>query len=110
MTITFGAQHATAAVLVALVASTLSCAMSSAPNTPPADVVVKTGQWGGPHLEMTVADSQTALEFDCGKATVIGRIAVDSSGGFDVRGQYFLESPGPTTRDEPPPRPLRLVQ
>jgi hypothetical protein len=109
MWIAVRAGNAAAAVLVALVTPTLSCAMSIAPSTlPPADVVVKAGQWGGQHIEMTVADNQTTIEFDCGRAAVSGRMTVDRSGGFDVAGQYFPEAPGPTRRDEPPPRPLRL--
>ena len=109
MPITVRAGNAAAVVLVALVTPTLSCAMSNAPVKPsPADVVVKIGQWGGQHIEMTVADSQTTIEFDCGKATVSGRMTVNSSGGFEVAGQYFPAAPGPTKKDEPPPRPLRL--
>ncbi len=70
---------------------------------------VKSGQWGGPHIAMTVAAAQTDVEFDCGKATVTGAIVADADGAFNATGTFLPEHPGPTTPDAPASRPMRLT-
>jgi hypothetical protein len=95
-----------AAMLVALVMP--SCA-SDVHGTEPALLdSVKSGQWGGQHLAMTVAAAGTDIEFDCGKATVAGAIETDRDGSFTATGTFLQERPGPTTPDGPPQRPMRL--
>jgi hypothetical protein len=82
------------------------CAMSATPMAP--DGPVKAGQWGGPHISMTVASAATEIEFDCGRATAPGAIDTDSDGKFTTNGTFLQERPGPTTPDGPPQRPMRL--
>jgi hypothetical protein len=99
--------HVIVAMLIGFV--TPSCAMGARATAPaPLDSAVKSGQWGGPHIVMTVARSGTDLEFDCGKATVAGAIDTDRDGAFAATGTFLQEGPGPTTPDGPPPRPMRL--
>src|SRR6185295_7027460 len=74
----------------------------------PLDSVVKSGQWGGQHLAMTVAPSGAEVEFDCGKATVTGAIDTDRDGAFTATGVFLQERPGPTRVGGPPQRPMRL--
>ena len=91
----------------ALVAACIltGCAMTAtmAPDSP-----VKSGQWGGPHISMTVASASTDIEFDCGRATAPGTIETDAEGRFVTSGTFLQERPGPTTPDGPPQRPMRL--
>jgi hypothetical protein len=99
--------HFIAAMLIGFV--TPGCAMA-VPGTGPApvDSVVKSGQWGGQHIAMTVAASGTDIEFDCGKATVPGTIEIDRNGVFTATGTFLQERPGPTRPDGPPQRPMRV--
>ena len=92
------------ALLAACVLS--GCAMSATGIEP--DSAVKAGQWGGPHISMTVAAASTDIEFDCGRATVPGAIETDRNGGFAINGTFLQERPGPTTPNGPAQRPMRL--
>jgi hypothetical protein len=83
------------------------CAMAATPSQP--DSVVKAGQWGGPHISMTVAAASTEIEFDCGRATVSGSIETDRDGRFVTTGTFLQERPGPTTPNGPAQRPMRLA-
>jgi hypothetical protein len=64
---------------------------------------VPEGDWGGPHLAVSVAPSATELRFDCAEGHIDGVIAVDDGGRFDVAGLYTPLG-GPTM--DPPPAPL----
>ena len=98
-----------ASVLAACVAS--SCGSMAPRGTLPGQPTtpVKAGQWGGPHIAMTVAPSKTDIEFDCGKATVSGAIDADADGAFTANGTFMPERPGPTSPDAPPSRPMRMT-
>jgi hypothetical protein len=96
-------------VLVACAAS--SCGSMSPPGTLPGHVAapVKSGDWGGPHIAMTVSSSKTDIEFDCGRATISGAIETDPDGAFTATGTFLPERPGPSTPDAPPSRPMRAT-
>jgi len=96
------------AVFVACAVS--SCASAGPRGTLPGSTAtpVKSGEWGGQHIAMTVASSKTDIEFDCGKATIGGAIDADPDGAFAVTGTFMPERPGPTTKDGPPSRPMRV--
>jgi hypothetical protein len=99
-------RHLIAATFLAF--APLSCSMPVHGTEPtPADSV-KSGQWGGQHIAMTIAAAGTEIEFDCGKATVPGTIDTNSDGTFTTTGTFFQERPGPTTPNGPPQRPMRL--
>jgi hypothetical protein len=95
------------AVFVALLGS--GCAVHAHATEPGSIDAVKAGQWAGPHIAMTVAATGTDIAFDCGKATVSGSIDADRDGAFSVTGTFVQERPGPTTRDGPPRRPMRMT-
>jgi hypothetical protein len=107
MRLVIHARQVVVAMLIGL--GTPGCA-SAVPGTGPApvDSVVKSGQWGGQHIAMTVVASGTDIEFDCGKASVSGTIETDRDGAFAAAGTFQPERPGPTRPDGPPPRPMRL--
>src|SRR6476660_7197805 len=88
-----------------------SCGSMGPRGMSPGPVVapVKSGQWGGQHIAMTVAASKTEIEFDCGKATVSGALDADPDGGFTATGAYQPERPGPATPDAPASRPMRAT-
>lgn len=98
-----------ASVLLACAAS--SCGSMGPRGTRPGstETPVKAGQWGGPHIAMTVASSKTDIEFDCGKAAINGAIDADPDGAFAVTGTFLPERMGPTTPDAPPSRPMRMT-
>jgi hypothetical protein len=101
------ARHAIAATLLAL--APLACGTHVRGTEPSsADSAVKSGQWAGQHIVMTVAAERTEIEFDCGKATVGGAIVTDTDGAFRATGTFLQERPGPTTPGGPPRRPMRL--
>jgi hypothetical protein len=98
-----------ASVLVACAAS--SCGSMGPRGTLPGHTTapVKSGQWGGQHIAMTVAASKTDIEFDCGKATISGALDADADGVFTATGTFLAERPGPTTPDAPASRPMRAT-
>src|SRR5262249_44349258 len=99
-------SRALAAILLVFIAP--GCATNMHATEPGPIDSLKTGQWGGQHIAMTVAASETSIEFDCGKATVSGSIATDRTGTFTATGTFLQERPGPTTPDGPAQRPMRL--
>jgi hypothetical protein len=58
------------------------------------------GVWGGPHARLTVRADGAALEFDCARGSVTGKIPLDTKGAFDVRGRYIPERGGPVRKGE----------
>jgi hypothetical protein len=107
MRLAFRTGHVIVAMLVGF--SMPGCATGTRATGPaPVDSLVKSGQWGGQHIAMTVARSGTELEFDCGKATIPGAIDTDRDGAFTAIGTFLQERPGPTTPGGPPQRPMRL--
>jgi len=69
---------------------------------------VRSGQWAGQHIVMTVGATSTDIEFDCGRATVPGTIDTSRDGTFAATGTFLQERPGPSTPDGPAKRPMRL--
>src|SRR5262245_36074003 len=96
---------AMATILAAFAA--LACG-ADGPTASALGAAVKTGQWGGQHIVRTVAPDRTSIEFDGATASVAGPIDADRDGAFSVTGTFQPERPGPTGRDAPAPRPMRL--
>jgi hypothetical protein len=98
-----------ASVLFACAAS--SCGSMGPRGTLPGPAIgpVKPGEWGGPHIAMTVAAAKTDIEFDCGKATISGALDADADGAFTAAGTFLPERPGPTGPDAPASRPMRVT-
>lgn len=67
---------------------------------------LKTGVWGGPHVNMNVTETGAELEFDCANGTIGERIELDAEGRFDVRGSYTPE-PGGAVTDKTPAKHLQ---
>lgn len=69
----------------------LACASSAAERGR-----LRAGAWGGQHIRLDVADDGTAtVEFDCAHGTIPIPVAPDSQGGFQAKGRYVREGPGP---------------
>lgn len=59
---------------------------------------VPTGEWGGEHVRLAVAENGGSIEFDCAHGTLDEPLALDTSGRFDVKGRLVAEG-GPTPKD-----------
>ena len=58
------------------------------------------GVWGGQHIRFEVTEGGAAIEYDCARGTVKGRILVDRAGRFSVAGTYYREHGGPVREGE----------
>jgi hypothetical protein len=74
----------------------LTLTMSAQTRTVPA------GVWGGPHARLTVRADGAAIEFDCARGSIAGKIPLDAKGAFDVRGRYAPERGGPVRKGDTP--------
>ena len=73
--------------VVSACASTADGAKRSAPSL--------LGQWGGPHVALTVTTTGGELEFDCARGEITQPIRPDPSGNFSAAGLYMPEHGGP---------------
>ena len=82
--------------LVAVSAGILSLAVaacsSSRTSAPPADGLLPLGNWGGEGAGLIVSDTAMHLHIGCTFGDASGRIAINSSGQFDVAGSYMLRA------------------
>lgn len=67
----------------------LACASAHVTGTRPERV--PTGEWGGPHVRLSVNDQGAAIEFDCGHGTLDAPLDLDQQGRFDVPGRFARE-------------------
>ena len=61
---------------------------------------LKPGEWGGQHVRLVVQADAAALEFDCARGTIPGKIALRANGAFEMRGRYRREHGGPVRKGE----------
>lgn len=64
---------------------------------------VPRGMWGGLHISMVVGTRGAAIEYDCARGTVDGRLGFDKQGKFEWRGTFTPERGGPIRADEESP-------
>ncbi len=67
----------------------LACAPERVTGTRPERV--PTGEWGGPHVHLSVQDQGALIEFDCGHGTLDAPLELDQQGRFDVPGRFARE-------------------
>ncbi len=58
------------------------------------------GVWAGEHISMKVTKGRTTVEYDCARASIEQRIALDRRGRFSVSGMQFPEHGGPVRQNE----------
>jgi len=63
---------------------------------------IATGDWGGNHIRMEVAEKSATLEFDCAHGKIEGPLVLDASGRFNLRGSLTPERGGPIRADDKP--------
>ncbi len=64
---------------------------------------VVTGSWGGTSIALSVTAEGATVQLDCAHGTITGTPpTVDSSGRFEVAGQFVRERGGPVRVDETP--------
>ena len=61
---------------------------------------IANGQWGGPHIQMQVANGSATIEYDCANGTISGPLRVDSRGRFSLLGKHVREHGGPIRMGE----------
>jgi len=61
---------------------------------------MRDGNWGGPHIQMSVNNGSAQIEYDCANGTITGPLKIDGRGRFDLRGRHKVERGGPTRIDE----------
>ena len=64
---------------------------------------VAVGPWGGDHVSLTVATTESHLEFDCAHGDIPGSVALDTHGAFSVSGTFVREHGGPIQVPPAPP-------
>lgn len=55
-----------------------------------------TGAWGGQDIRLEVKDSGADMQFACATASIDEPVTLNSEGGFDVKGKFIAQRPGPT--------------
>jgi hypothetical protein len=73
-----------------------SCGTATEPSRLPA------GVWGGDHISMTVGDTSTHFELDCGHGDLPAAPTVDRQRQFEIAGNYVHEHGGPIRQGEIP--------
>jgi hypothetical protein len=87
-------RTATIAVCAGIVAACASSADGAKSATP------LLGQWGGPHVALTLTSTGGELEFDCAHGELAEAIRPDAGGNFSAAGRYLQEHGGPTRKED----------
>lgn len=82
------ARHPLALTVAALL--TASCDSDSV--SPPDNDFISVGKWGGDFNGAIVTDTGMHVHVGCTYGDVIGRVALDNEGKFDVEGSYLLRA------------------
>ena len=59
-----------------------------------------TGQWGGEHVALDVAENGATIDYDCAHGTIDEKIVSDGNGKFSVKGMHIKEHFGPVRKDD----------
>ena len=88
---TAGSRMTVLAWLLCAMASVAGCDAATSVLSPPAGLLAL-GTWGGDNSGLIVTDSQAHVHVGCTYGDVPGRIALDSTGRFNVAGSYLLRA------------------
>ena len=67
---------------------------------PKSNKKLATGAWGGQDIRLDVKDNGANMQFACATATIDEAVTLNSEGGFDVKGKFRAQRPGPTRAGE----------
>ncbi len=90
----------------ALPTTTTTTSTTMPPNNPPNDndddddntntkTPVRTGQWGGEGIQMTVFTNHSNFKLDCARGRIREKLLINQNGFFAARGTITLEHGGP---------------
>jgi hypothetical protein len=68
--------------------------LAACASMPPPGVAV-TGNWGGPHIGLTLTESGGTLQYDCAAGSLTGPLVPRAGGSFDVPGTHTPGHGGP---------------
>ena len=71
-----------------------ACATMTAPGGP------ITGQWGGPHIGLTLTEAGGQIEYDCAAGTLTEPLTPRPNGDFEVQGTHTPGHGGPAIEGE----------
>ena len=77
-------------------------AMPAQANSPLKSVPI--GTWGGDHIRLSVTETGSKVEYDCGFGTIDGPLLLKKDGTFEAHGVHVYERGGPIRLGEPPPK------
>jgi len=63
---------------------------------------VAKGQWGGPNVQLDVAEDEVQIRFSCAHGKLEQPLRLDAEGRFSARGTFVAEGMGPLREDDPP--------
>ncbi len=90
------------AALLAVTTAILTAAGCSAMATQAlADGGVLAGDWGGPHIALSLSGSGGQIDLDCAHGSFTGPLNVAADGTFKAQGSFTREHGGPVRRDSP---------
>ena len=75
-------------------ASLAALAMTACASVPPPGFPV-TGQWGGPHVGLTLTQTGGTLDYDCAAGRITEPLVPRAGGAFDVQGTHTPGHVGP---------------
>ena len=61
---------------------------------------IPNGGWGGPHIQLSVANGSATIEYDCATGTIDGPLKIDRHGRFSLLGKHVREHGGPIRMGE----------
>jgi hypothetical protein len=71
-----------------------------AEKSPQTNKKLATGAWGGQDIRLEVKDDGAHLQFACATATIDEPLTLNGEGGFDLKGKFIAQRPGPTRQGE----------
>jgi|SRR6266536_662287 len=62
--------------------------------------ILPEGNWGGPHIMISVEGKSAAVEYDCAHGTIEGPLTIDGEGKFSFSGRHVRERGGPVRQGQ----------
>jgi hypothetical protein len=84
------------ALTVVLIGSLTAASLAGAKRSK----YMRDGNWGGQHIQMSVANGSAHIEYDCANGIISGPLKVDSQGRFELRSTHNVQRGGPMRTEQ----------